>query len=1175
MNKITSYIRSAAVLLAMSVCWTGCVDEHMQDNHEQRTPICLGGEIQQQHVSRVNDSGFATGDQVGIFVVNYANGVPSTLGNVGNHADNVCFTYDEETGTMTGATQLYWKDDVTPADFYGYYPFDDHIKSVAAYPFAVQRNQRDQVSGESIYGYEASDFLWVKAEGITPTTAVVKLPFKHRMAGIQVNLEEGTGFGEGQWADAEKQVLVESTRLGSTISLQTGAVTVDAQSAVASIIPQGSGNSYRAIVVPQTIEKGATLFSITIDGKTYKFTRAEAMVYNPMKLHKFTIVVNYSASTGDCQLKLQNEAIVAWESDAVSHNGTAREYITVHVDEGEYIGDVISEMGIDPKEIINLKLTGTLSEHDHFRYIRENMPDLQAVNMRDLRTKNQRSFYWEGNGTEGDGWGVPPYEQPMYADDYIPMDAFKQMKFLSYVVWPEHLKGIGDGAFAGCNLRGSLIFPEGLKHIGGSVFEGYSLQISALSGEIYIPSTVEYIGGNAFGGFDGWGTNLSGELVLPAKMKYLGPAFNCCQHLTGKIQIPEGLTVVEGAFAPNMTGDVRIPQGVKRINGIGGKPTSIYIPEGVEEIGSQAFLWVGSLKGDIHLPSTIRKIGADAFAATSISHIHLPEGLEIIEDNTFGYCESLIDTITIPSTVTQIKRRAFAECKQLTAVVLSENLQEIQGEAFVNCHSLDYIRCLNPEPPMLDQSAFNGVEKNNFTLVVPEGAVEAYRNAEGWKEFKRISAYRNFVCRPMFANLLNKSNTRTIILNADGNWEVTHCPDWAHLSKTEGYKKTELTVTIDQLARGAGNRNDSIVFTLTNQVDEEGKSITCSYDICQYDSEYDEDSQIQLQQATKGKGINLVFIGDGYDAADIASGQCLADFKEGMEYFFAVEPFKTYKNYFNVYAQFPLSYESGVCSHVNIWRDTKFDSTYGKRDGRLWVDFESMMGYVLNDVEGGAITEQNVNESVIITILNSDAYEGLTSMWSTGAAIAAVPHSRLEYPNDFRGLIQHEACGHAFAKLGDEYIYHRNSIYACPCTCCQHADELLMHHGLGWSRNLSLTGKYKQIEWTHLIFDDRYQDIVDIYEGGFFHGKGVYRSEVNSCMNNNVPYFSTWSRQIAVERIKSLAGEKFDFEDFVANDSREWGDKFLTRSGGGMATSVMHNPAPIVKQGSPLDNVKK
>ena len=123
---------------------------------------------------------------------------------------------------------------------------------------------------------------------------------------------------------------------------------------------------------------------------------------------------------------------------------------------------------------------------------------------------------------------------------------------------------------------------------------------------------------------------------------------------------------------------------------------------------------------------------------------------------------------------------------------------------------------------------------------------------------------------------------------------------------------------------------------------------------------------------------------------------------------------------------------------------------------------------------------------------------------------------------------------------------------------------------------MSLSGKYGDIEWRHLIFDDRYQDIVDIYEGGFYHGQGIYRPEVNSCMNNNVPYYNTYSRQKMVERIKAIAGEKFDFEEFVANDSREWGDKFLTRSGGnGDAVSAMHNPAPIVKKESPIDLIKK
>lgn len=1159
-------LRFASVLLLASCFVVGCQDEEVLNGGSgAREPLNLQAEINQQYVTRVNDNGFADGDHIGVFVTNYSNGEATALKVTGNHADNVRFTYDHASGTWTGATQLYWKDKVTPIDAYGYYPFDEELSSVTAYPFTVQRNQRDQVQGETMYGYEASDFLWAKVEGVVPTAAAVTLRHKHIMAGIQVNLVEGTGFLEGEWAEAEKQVLVESTRLGSTISLQSGTVTADVASAIGSIIPQGSGNGYRAIVVPQTVATGSTLFSITIDGQTHKFTRSSAMVYHPAKLHKFTIEVNYSLPTGDYQLNLLDEAVVAWENDAESHNGAAREYINVHLNEGDYLGDVIEAMGLDPAEIINIKLSGTMTSKGHgwihkdywygqaeiqFLYMHNNMPQLEGVNMRDLKLKLGDSDTWL---MEYIGSG----------EDYLPGDAFRMMPYLSYVVLPEKLKGIGGNAFLTCNLRRMPVLPEGLLCIGGSSFSD-----NILAGDIQIPSTVRYIGDNAF-----LNTSLSGEVVLPAKMDYLGGgAFGGCKFLTGKIHIPQGLTEVYGAFAPNMTGDVRIPQGVKKISGIGGKPTSIYIPEGVEEV---YYLNIPSLKGDIYLPSTVRKIGG--LDHNSISHINIPEGIEILEWGLFMNCQYLQDTITIPSTVTQIREKVFAGCEKLNAVILPAGLQGILSEAFANCRSLDYIRCLGTEPPALDPSAFNGVEKNNFTLVVPDGAVEAYRNAPGWCEFKRISSYRNFVCRPMFAHLLNKSNTRTMILNADGNWKITHCPDWAHPSVTSGYKKTELTVTIDQLARGAGNRNDSIIFTLTDKVDEEGKPITCYYSIKQYDSEYDEDSQLQLQQATKGKGINIVFIGDGYDAEDIASGQCLTDFQEGMEYFFAVEPYKTYKDYFNVYAQFPLSYESGVCSNVNIWRDTKFDTTYGAgNNGRLKVNFDQMMAYVLNDVEGGAITGENVNEGLIVSIINSDAYEGVTSIWSTGAAIAAVPHSRFDYPNDYRGLIQHEAGGHGFAKLGDEYIYHRDYIQKCTCLCCGHVDALLTDHMLGWARNLSLTGKYKDIEWTHLIFDDRYQDIVDIYEGGYFHGQGVYRSEVNSCMNNNVPYFSTWSRQIAVERIKAIAGEPFDFEEFVANDSREWGDKFLTRSGGnGDATSAMHNPAPIVKKGSPVELIRK
>ncbi len=129
---------------------------------------------------------------------------------------------------------------------------------------------------------------------------------------------------------------------------------------------------------------------------------------------------------------------------------------------------------------------------------------------------------------------------------------------------------------------------------------------------------------------------------------------------------------------------------------------------------------------------------------------------------------------------------------------------------------------------------------------------------------------------------------------------------------------------------------------------------------------------------------------------------------------------------------------------------------------------------------------------------------------------------------------------------------------------------------MGWGQNLSITGRYTEIPWRHLAFDARYNDIVDIYEGGFFHTNGVYRSEANSCMNNNVPYFSTWCRELIVRRIKELAGETFDFEDFVANDSREWGRDFTIYSRSG-AVPYMFNTrtkgnAPVIINRKP--NVK-
>ena len=1193
MKRYCKYILGCLPLL-----FTACHENIVTDDVNTGDAIELRAEIQQEYVTRANDGGFADGDEIGVFVVNYQGQEAPTLQPTGNHADNVRFTYSESTGKWTGTYQLYWKDKQTPIDAYGYYPFDAEMNSTQAYHFSVQKNQRDQMkTGRQLSGYEQSDFLWAKKENIVPTTAMINLQHHHLLAGIKVTLVEGTGFDEGEWDDIQKVVLIENTILNSTINLQTGNVSVLSGN-TETIVPQQNGDIYRAVVIPQTVAADKSLLTITVDNKTYRPSRNEAMVYYPGKLHQFTYEVQKSLETGDYELKLLTESITPWENDPESHNGETREYVVVHVNEGQFLGDAIEQAGLDPSKIVNLKITGYLGKtkiqypwddqlydvtgNRHFDYIRENMCNLEAINLKDVVKVN-------GSAADGYTWREIAYNdfsnEQQDVDRYdgcLPEWGLSRMPNLRYVVLPDKLDAIGGAAFVGSSLCGSINLPEGLKFIGGSAFmmgrvdENYT-GTGVITGDIHLPSSLIYLGGAAF-----VCCYLTGELIYPERMVYLGAAFDS-PYLTGSIHVPDGIKEFNNAWPDQIGGPCIIPQGVKVINSVPRGATSLVIPEGVEEIhGVGGYQVTSHLRGDIHLPSTIKKIPGHTFEGCTMSHINIPEGIDIIEENTFYECRNLIDTIVIPSTVTQIRDEAFGECNQLTAVILPAGLLGIKREAFRNCFSLDYIECLGVNPPEIEESTFSGVEKDNFTVVVPEGAVEAYKNAPYWSEFKRISSDKKFVCRPMQAKLLNKSNVRDVVLNADTNWEVAECPSWIHVNPSSGYKKTELKITIDAMPHGSEDRSGAVTFQLSRN-DEDGHPVTCTYTVKQFDYEYDEDGVIPMQQATRGNngGIDIVFVGDGYDAEDIAKGTFLTDMQEEMKYFFAVEPYKTYKDYFNVSAAVAMSYESGVVDSPDKWRNTKFSITYGAGDnGRLSVPFDDIGTYVLTGVDNCPINTSNVSRSLIICVPNSDAYEGLTALYSDGSAIAVCPMSRMAYPNDARGLIQHEACGHGWAKLADEYIYHRAFIQTCGCICCGHVDAVEGMHAMGWGRNLSFNGKYGKVEWKHLIPHPNYSDIVDIYEGGFMHALGIYRSEINSCMNNNVPYFSTWSRQLAVERIKWAAGETFTFDDFVANDSREYGDKFLTR---GMAdvpwqqVNATHSPnhGPVIKRGSITDYLKK
>lgn len=1132
------------VALLLGACSDDMFEEGGQQHCNDR--IQLSGDIDQLAVTRVNDNGFCNGDVMGVYIVDYDGGTPGTLKASGNRGDNVRHTFDEPNYKWNSAYDLYWKDKHTHIDVYGYYPFANP-ESVDNYQFEVKRDQSKPSENGEMGGYEASDFLWGKVADVAPTTSVIRLPMKHRMANARVTLVEGSGFAAGEWAGTEKTVLAPNLIRKASINLADGTVTANGSVEATATMPSRSGNEWRAIVVPQTVKAGETLFSITIGGVPYKFAKNEAFTYMPGKMSNFSIRVDKKAGSGQYQLTLISESITPWENDLVSHNATAKEYVVVNCPTAGGLQDAIAAAKLDYTKVTNLKITGEINSSD-FYFMQSSMSSLEALNLKEVTIKNKNGF------------GYSPA---------IPTNAMSNTK-LNYLVLPDRLESIDAYAFNGCKyLVGSLVIPEGVKQIQDEAFNG----CSSLDGTLTLPSTLKEIRRHAFNDC----SSLTGNLNLPEKLETIGDyAFNNCYGFYGELHLPNSLKGIgKAAFGDchGLTGSLTIPQGITEIKystfhfcGFNG---NLQLNDGITEIGESAFCNC-HFKGELVLPKNLKSIDRDAFSLCTFSGtLHLPSTLLSIGIHAFSFNEQLTGILEIPEKITSIKSCAFYQCKNIAGLVLPTNMETIESSAFSDCFGIGSIVCKGAYPAYVKGNAFDGVPKDNFTVEVPESAVAQYQTAVGWNEFKRIAAHHELVCRPSIACALATEHKQSLIVDAEGEWEVASKPDWCEVSPASGNKKTKVTLTINAMAKNGSSREGKVVFRLKDE------DYTHECRVSQYGYAYGEDQWLTLQKATKGKkgGINIVLLGDGYDAKSIADGSYLKTMKQEMEYFFGLEPYTSYRGYFNVYTAFPLSTESGVGT-VNTIRYNRFNTTF-TGGVELKADYDEIFAYALN---APTVTKANLNQTLIIMVPNTTEYGGMTQMWTSGAAIAFCPLSTYSYPLDTRGVVQHEAGGHGFGKLGDEYIYHNAFIDNCHCMDgCDHGSAFNMYKRLGWYENLSFTGKMQSVPWSHLIFDPRYSDLVDIYEGGYMHSRGVFRSEQNSCMNNNIPYYSTISRESIVKRIKRYAGETYSFEDFVKNDKREAGN--VTRSTGrsgsvGNVNSGMHQHAPVIHRGNPLNMSK-
>lgn len=215
-------------------------------------------------------------------------------------------------------------------------------------------------------------------------------------------------------------------------------------------------------------------------------------------------------------------------------------------------------------------------------------------------------------------------------------------------------------------------------------------------GKIIIPSSVVAIGKNPFAE-SGWGRcavkniechspqfEVSGSALYTKDRKKLISYFGKAQ----KVTIPEGVEIIGSkAFVENEDLiDVVLPESLRSIEDAAFEYClnlkRIVFPKNVTQISDLCFYGCESLE-DVIILGEVEKIGKKAFKGCNIKELLLPKSLIEIDDNAFN-SNKFLRTISIPENVKRIGKSSFAFCP-LRNVYLNDSLEEIDDLCFFDC----------------------------------------------------------------------------------------------------------------------------------------------------------------------------------------------------------------------------------------------------------------------------------------------------------------------------------------------------------------------------------------------------------------------------------------------------------------------------------------------------------
>ena len=619
-------------------------------------------------------------------------------------------------------------------------------------------------------------------------------------------------------------------------------------------------------------------------------------------------------------------------------------------------------------------------------------------------------------------------------------------------------------------------------------------------------------------------------------------------------EIPSGIvTVGEGAFYNAVSlKSVVIPSGVEALEdmsfGYSGLE-SVTIPASVKSIHEYAFNGCNSLKnllGDSPFISEDRKflskldgmgwLSLFFFAGRDDTSYVIPEGIESLEFYSFMGCDKL-KSITLPSTLKNIKGGdVFEGCVNLEALygrnttadhkgyvndahilqflvpgidddyVVPDDVTGLGRELFLNRHTLRSVT-MGDQVTSIGNDAFAGC--TSLTTVTFSANLETIDANPFWRCDALKTVYFRGIVPPVFSgNNYDESLNLTFyvpsqslsLYQADMGWKY-------YWTVMKPYEYTDLPKPEYYISSDFSHEGEVTVY----------------------------------QKATEGNGIDVVFMGDAYSDREVADGRYLADMKASAESFFGIEPYKSFRHLFNIYFVTAVSATEGYAHGGRSLGTQLGQGTYmSGNDEKCFklaleaIKDESRMDEVLVVVCGNQDLSGTIRLSG--TCVHYDPSDWNGRDYANGPAVAYF--LKQDAPDSFERtskVLRHEAGGHGFAKLADEYSYAGTSISS------RDIDYLKERAPYRWCSNVDITSDPAQVKWSAFISDGRYKsEGIGVYEGGYVYQYGVWRPTQTSIMNDNIGGFNAPSRYTIWYRIHKLAyGKSWNgtYEDFVAYDT--------------------------------------